>query len=83
MNKIILTSIVTSSILLGATIPNTDAIQNSITVPKTIEEKQDAKKSAISNAYYTLQFTYQKEMTGSENPLHGQDIFNYGYIICI
>lgn len=47
VNKIIVTSIITSSFLLGANIPNTDAIQNSISVPKTIEEKQEAKKNDL------------------------------------
>lgn len=43
-------------------------------------EKQDAKKSAISNAYYSLQFTYQKEYTRTDNRLHGDDYFAYNYI---
>ena len=47
MKKTIITSMVTSSFLLGANIPNTDAIQNSITVPKTIEEKQESKKNDL------------------------------------
>ena len=44
------------------------------------QEKQDGKKSAISNAYYTLQLTYQKEYISIENPNHGQNIFDYGYV---
>jgi len=43
-------------------------------------EKQDAKKSPISSAYYTLQFTYQKEYSHSANPNHNEDIFKYGYL---
>lgn len=47
MKKVILTSIVTSSILLGANIPNVDAIQNSISVPKAIEEKSQENKNDL------------------------------------
>lgn len=43
-------------------------------------DKQGAKQSPISNAYYTLQFTYQKEITRSENPDHKRNIFDYGYL---
>ncbi len=47
MKKILLTSIVTSGFLLGATVPNIDAIQNSISVPKTVEEKKEEKKNDL------------------------------------
>lgn len=47
MKKVILISIIASSIVLGAPLPNVDAIQNSITVPKTIEEKLEAKKNDL------------------------------------
>lgn len=47
MKRVIITSIVTSSILLGANTPNVDAIQNSINVPKAIEEKLEAKKNDL------------------------------------
>lgn len=47
MNKVLVTSIVASSILLGANIPNVDAIQNSISVPKIVEEKQEEKKNEL------------------------------------
>jgi hypothetical protein len=43
-------------------------------------EKQDAKKSAISNAFYTFQVSYQKEYVDVENPNHGTNIFDYGYV---
>lgn len=43
-------------------------------------EKQGAKKSAISDAYYTLQVTYQKDNGRGENPTHGRNIFDYGYV---
>jgi hypothetical protein len=43
-------------------------------------EKKDAKKSAVSNAYYVLQFSYQKDFAGSENPRHKRNIFDYGYV---
>lgn len=44
------------------------------------QEKQDAKRSAISNAYYTLQFTYQKDYSYGANPVHDKNIFDYGYV---
>lgn len=44
------------------------------------QEKQDAKKSAIGNAFYTLQFTYQKDYSYGANPEHEKDIFRYGYV---
>lgn len=47
VNKIIIMSVLTASSLLAVNIPNTDAIQNSITVPKTIEEKNEAKKNDL------------------------------------
>ena len=47
MKRLILTSIVTSSILLGANTPNIDAIQNSISVPKAIEEKSQENKNDL------------------------------------
>lgn len=45
-----------------------------------MSEKKDEKYNPISNAYYTLQFTYQKEYTDAMNPDHGRDIFKYGYL---
>ncbi|MDD3055441.1 MAG: ShlB/FhaC/HecB family hemolysin secretion/activation protein [Aliarcobacter sp.] len=47
MKKVLLTSIIASSVLLGANVPNVDAIQNSISVPKVIEEKQESKKNEL------------------------------------
>ena len=47
MKRLILTSIITSSILLGANTPNVDAIQNSISVPKAIEEKNQENKNDL------------------------------------
>lgn len=44
------------------------------------QEKQDAKKSAISNAYYTLQFSYQKDYADGANPRHGRNAFDYGHV---
>ncbi|HNB80581.1 MAG TPA: hypothetical protein PLP14_00685, partial [Chitinophagaceae bacterium] len=44
------------------------------------QEKPDAKKSPVSNAYYTLQLTYQKEFAHSANPNHDEDVFRYGYL---
>ncbi len=44
------------------------------------KEKEDGKKSAIKNAYYSLQFSYQKDYSEGANPNHKRDIFNYGYL---
>lgn len=43
-------------------------------------EKKEDKKSAISDAYYTIQFTYQKDKQTSRNPEHGLNYFDYGYL---
>jgi hypothetical protein len=32
------------------------------------QEKEGAKKSAIQNAYYSIQFTYQKDYSDGANP---------------
>lgn len=44
------------------------------------QEKQDAKKNPISNAFYSLQFTYQKDYGYNGNPEHDRNIFDYGYV---
>jgi len=43
-------------------------------------EKKDDKRTAISNAYYTVQFTYQKDKSVGVNPVHGKNYFDYGYV---
>jgi hypothetical protein len=43
-------------------------------------EKKDVKKTAIRDAYYSLQFSYQKDYAGGENPRHRRNIFDYGYV---
>ena len=45
-----------------------------------IDEKQGAKKSAISDAYYSIQFSYQKDYTDGANPVHKRNVFDYGYV---
>lgn len=47
MNKLLALSILTSSILLGVDVPNIDAIENSISVPKIIEEKNQENKNDL------------------------------------
>jgi len=44
------------------------------------KEKKEEKKSSISNAFYTIQFTYQKDKQISKNPVHKDNLFDYGYI---
>jgi hypothetical protein len=44
------------------------------------QEKEGAKKSAIQNAYYSIQFTYQKDYSDGANPQHKRNTFDYGYV---
>lgn len=46
----------------------------------TDDLKRDEKKTAISNAYYSIQFTYQKERSNSMNNRHLKNYFDYGYL---
>ncbi len=47
MKKIIIISFLASNILLGDNLPNVDAIQNSINLPKTVEEKNFENKNDL------------------------------------
>ena len=49
---------------------------------KTATEDKDGKKktSAFQNAFYTLQFDYEKYSRRYEDETHGFNTFNYGYI---
>jgi hypothetical protein len=38
------------------------------------------KQGRIQNAFYTLQGDYTKAYTSTEDPTHGRNIFNYGYL---
>lgn len=44
------------------------------------QEKEGAKKSAIQNAFYTIQFSYQKDYADGANPQHKRNTFDYGYV---
>lgn len=46
----------------------------------TAAMKESDKKSAVTNAYYAIQFIYQKDKDEFYNPNHGDDIFNYNYL---
>lgn len=37
-------------------------------------------KSKIKNAYYTIRLDYQSQWQKTQDPLHGEDFFNYGHI---
>lgn len=37
-------------------------------------------KGLITNAFYQIQADYQKELSNTEDPNHGRDIFKYGYL---
>lgn len=45
-----------------------------------LSEKDGAKKSPIQNAYYSIQFTYQKDYSDGANPQHKRNTFDYGYV---
>lgn len=47
MKKVIIVSFLASNILFGANFPNVDAIQNSINLPKTVEEKNLENKNNL------------------------------------
>lgn len=40
----------------------------------------DNKDAIFSNAFYTLQMSYQRSYGRSENPDHDRDVFRYGYV---
>ena len=46
----------------------------------TSGENKDAPKSAFQNAYYSLQFDYQKDFSVTESDRHGFNAFDYGYL---
>lgn len=39
-----------------------------------------SKESKIKNAYYTIRLDYQSQWQKTQDPLHGEDFFNYGHI---
>jgi hypothetical protein len=41
---------------------------------------EDGLKNTIGNAYYVVQVGYQRDNSLTQNPRHGANIFNYGYI---
>jgi hypothetical protein len=46
----------------------------------TADEKKDNKKSLISDAYYSVRLDYQTRNATGQNPRHGENIFDYGYL---
>lgn len=49
---------------------------------QTFSKKSDeeAKKSVISNAFYTVRFSYERRFTETMSPEHLNNYFNYGYV---
>ena len=45
----------------------------------TDDEAAAQKGSLIQNAVYTLQFGYERAESGREDPIHKDNLFNYGY----
>ncbi|MES2559707.1 MAG: carboxypeptidase regulatory-like domain-containing protein [Bacteroidota bacterium] len=43
-------------------------------------EGADAKKSVISNAFYTVRFSYERRFREVYDPNHGDRIFDYGFV---
>ncbi len=43
-------------------------------------EGETQQRQVISNAFYTLQVDYQTEYQKVEDPRHGDNVFNYGYV---
>ncbi len=51
------------------------------TTSSVASDQDAAKKGAlIQNAVYTLQFGFERSETDLEDPRHGDNLFNYGYI---
>ncbi len=47
---------------------------------QTAVKDTDIVKSAFSNAFYTVQLSYQRDYSDGGNPVHGRNIFDYGYV---
>lgn len=43
------------------------------------DEEKAAKSSAIRNLYYTLQGSFERRQNRTEDPIHKDNFFNYGY----
>ena len=43
------------------------------------DEEKAAKSSAIRNLYYTLQGSFERRSSRTEDPIHKDNFFNYGY----
>lgn len=44
------------------------------------KNEEDAKKSVISNAYYTVRFSYERTSFERTNPQNGRNYFDYGFV---
>ncbi len=66
--------------------PEANAINNSYRAKAYVRLQQSLGKpnaeedALISNAFYNIQLSYQRTFGQTENPDHGQNIFNYGYV---
>ena len=50
-----------------------------ISDPDASDEDKAAKSSAIRNLYYTLQGSFERRASRTEDPIHKDNFFNYGY----
>lgn len=50
-----------------------------ISDPNASDEDKAAKSSAIRNLYYTLQGSFERRSSRTEDPIHKDDFFKYGY----
>ncbi len=46
----------------------------------TSEADKEKKKALFSNAFYNIRLDYQSVWSETDNPLHGENFFDYGYI---
>lgn len=46
----------------------------------TAEADKEKKKALFSDAFYNIRLDYQSSWNETENPLHGENFFDYGYI---
>ncbi len=59
---------------------NSTTLRGYLRFTQRFANKAADKDNVISNAFYTVQADYQKEITSLTDPRFGEDIFKYGYV---
>lgn len=54
--------------------------RGSLRLQQSLGRDDEKENAIISNAFYSVQLSYQRRFNKSENPNHGQDAFRYGYV---